>query len=773
MVDRRFTAVAPASTVTAGRSRLRPGDNRRIWAIYAAMTVVLLAYVVAVAVRPPQEQWTAVDGWGVAGFELLAALLCVAAGLRGRSRSAVPIVLGVALACWGVGDFVFTIESLGGATPPSPSIADPFYLAFFPLCYIALTLFVRDEARQLSTANWLDGAVAGLGAAAVCAAFAFQTIASSTGDSDLGAAVNLAYPVGDVLLLLLLAAAATVMPFRTRGPWLLLGIGIAVNVFGDTANLFQSGFGATQFGIVVNAVAWPVSTLLMSMAMWLRASRADVLRPRRQQGFLLPGIAAAAGLGVLFTQTIHPLNRIATALATATLVLVVLRTWLSVRQLRAQHRQRQQQSLTDHLTGLANRRRMFDTLDTVFAAVAEDQPPVAFLFIDLNGFKQVNDAFGHPVGDKVLEQIGIRLAGALQGAGLLARVGGDEFAALLIGADADRASELAQRLGTCLDEPLHLEAATVRVGASIGVAHTPRDASDSATLMWCADVAMYRAKLQGARFAVYEPTFGGDGNRLQLADDLSDAIASDSLVLHYQPQLDLGRDQVGTVEALVRWRHPDLGLIPPLTFLPLAEEAGLMARVTGWVLRSALTECSAWRRRGLQLRVAVNVSTGDLLDPAFPDLVSSMLCAHGVPATSLLLEITETGIIEEFDRAGAAVSRLRELGVGVSIDDFGAGFTSLAYLTRLEVCELKLDRSFIAPLAGGARTRTAELVGATIDLGHALGLRVVAEGVEDAAALALLVELGCDVAQGYAIGRPVAAAELAFDGAPPATQAAA
>ncbi len=284
---------------------------------------------------------------------------------------------------------------------------------------------------------------------------------------------------------------------------------------------------------------------------------------------------------------------------------------------------------------------------------------------------------------------------------------------------------------------------------------------------------MYRAKLQGARFAVYEPTFGGDGNRLQLADDLSDAIASDSLVLHYQPQLDLGRDQVGTVEALVRWRHPDLGLIPPLTFLPLAEEAGLMARVTGWVLRSALTECSAWRRRGLQLRVAVNVSTGDLLDPAFPDLVSSMLCAHGVPATSLLLEITETGIIEEFDRAGAAVSRLRELGVGVSIDDFGAGFTSLAYLTRLEVCELKLDRSFIAPLAGGARTRTAELVGATIDLGHALGLRVVAEGVEDAAALALLVELGCDVAQGYAIGRPVAAAELAFDGAPPATQAAA
>jgi EAL domain-containing protein (putative c-di-GMP-specific phosphodiesterase class I) len=297
------------------------------------------------------------------------------------------------------------------------------------------------------------------------------------------------------------------------------------------------------------------------------------------------------------------------------------------------------------------------------------------------------------------------------------------------------------------------------------VARAPRDASDSATLMWCADVAMYRAKLQHARFADYESTFGSDGNRLQLADDLSDAIASDSLVLHYQPQLELGQAQVATVEALVRWRHPHLGLIAPLTFLPLAEEAGLMARVTRWVLRSALTQCSAWRQRGLDLRVSVNVSTGDLIDAAFPDLVSSMLCAHGLPAASLVLEITETGMIDEFDRASAAVSRLREVGVGVSIDDFGAGFTSLAYLNRLEVCEVKLDRSFIAPLAGGARTRTAELVGATIDLGHALGLRVVAEGVEDEATLALLAELGCDVAQGYVIGRPVAAAELELDGA--------
>jgi diguanylate cyclase (GGDEF)-like protein len=764
MVDRRAPAVAVGLALPGEPVRLRDGLHRRVWAIYAAMGVVLMVYIAVLAVRPPQEQWTIIDGWGVAGFELLAAALCVAAGWKVRPRSPVPIILGAAIACWSLGDFLLTIESLGGATPPSPSLADAFYLPFFPLCYVALMLFVREQARGLTVADWLDGAVTGLGAAAVCAAFAFSMIEQTTGNTALGTGVNLAYPIGDVLLLLMLAAAATVMPLRWRGPWLLLAVGIAVNVFGDTANLFQPNVGSTSVGNAIDSAAWPISTLLMSMAMWLRPVAPDPLRPRRQQGFLLPGLAAAAGLGVLFTQTLHPLNRIATALATATLVLVVLRTWLSVRELRAQHRERQHQSLTDHLTGVANRRQLFDVLDAVFGADAQERPAVAFLFIDLNGFKQVNDAFGHPVGDKVLQRIGARLSRALDGSGLLARVGGDEFAVVLVGHSAEQASEVALRLSTRLDEPMHIDAATVRIGATIGIARFPGDARDSGALMSCADMAMYRAKLAGARVASYDPTFGGDGDRLQLADDLSAAIDSNSLVLHYQAQLDLHTRQVATVEALVRWAHPALGLISPLSFLPLAAEAGLMGKVTDWVLDQALAQCATWRRHGHQLRVSVNVSAGDLLDPGFPDLVSSVLRTHGLPTASLLLEITETSIIEEFDRASAAVSRLRELGVGVSIDDFGAGFTSLAYLNRLEVGEVKLDRSFIAPLAGGARTRTADLVGATIDLGHALGLRVVAEGVEDEATLELMVELGCDVAQGYAIGKPLPAAELPLNG---------
>jgi EAL domain-containing protein (putative c-di-GMP-specific phosphodiesterase class I) len=247
---------------------------------------------------------------------------------------------------------------------------------------------------------------------------------------------------------------------------------------------------------------------------------------------------------------------------------------------------------------------------------------------------------------------------------------------------------------------------------------------------------------------------------------LSAAIDGDELVLHYQPQLDLRNNTVTTVEALIRWRHPQHGLIPPAEFLPVAEQAGLMGRLSRWVLQHALAQCAAWRSAGSEVRISVNVTVGDLVDPAFPATVEELLSRERLGAQCLMLEITETSIIDEFERAKQAVKRLRDLGVKVSIDDFGAGFTSLAYLNELSVAEMKLDRRFILPLAGRVRTRDAELVRATIELGHALGLDVVAEGVEDDDALNLLRELGCDIAQGYGIGRPAPAAGLDFDQSP-------
>ncbi len=741
----------------------RPAGSRRprtVWLLYGTLGVLLVGYVVWRSLRPASAHSTAVDGWGVDGFELVAGALCVLGGRRRRSGSVVSIVLGAALICWSLGDVALTIESLGGATPPAPSPADAFYLSFFPFSYAAVLLLVRGETRRLSSPNWLDGAVAGLGAGAICAAFAFSSIVRSTHQSALATAVNLAYPVGDVLLLLLVIGGTAAMSGRRKTPWLLIASGFTVNVCGDTFALLQSSIGGTHVGTIVNAVAWPTSLLLMSLAMWVGVGRPDPLATQRSPGFVLPGLAATAGLAILLLGTVDHVNHVAVGLATATLVLVVGRTWRSVRQLRAQSHTRHQQSITDYLTGLGNRRRLFGALDALFADADGDPPQLAFLFIDLDGFKRINDAFGHPVGDEVLMQVATRFERSLRDHDLLVRLGGDEFAALLIDADADEAQEIAARLSHSLQEPFQLAAVTARIGASVGIALGPDDATDLEGLMRCADVAMYRAKLDGAAYARYDYRLDRGADKLQLADELQAAIAAGELVLHYQPQLELRSGQVSAVEALVRWQHPEHGLIAPVKFLSLAQEAGMMDQLTRWVLSEALAQCARWRANGHDLRVSVNISASDLIDPDLPRTVARLLAATNLDARALLLEITETSIIDDFARAQHAVGRLAALGVQISIDDFGSGFTSLAYVSDLRVAELKLDRRFISPLSGNVRTRESELVRALAELGHALGLQVVAEGIEDPMALGLLSELGCDLAQGYAISRPVPAAEL-------------
>jgi diguanylate cyclase (GGDEF)-like protein len=437
----------------------------------------------------------------------------------------------------------------------------------------------------------------------------------------------------------------------------------------------------------------------------------------------------------------------------------------SIRAMRTLTQERQQLSLTDHLTGLGNRRYLFDVLDGFFADQAATQPQrsLAFLFIDLEHFKKVNDAFGHSAGDEVLSQLGRRLARSLRPGDVVARIGGDEFGVVVIDADANEAVSVAERISASLEQPFALEAVRAQLSANIGIALAPADASDIAGLIECADVAMYRAKLGARPYARYEQGFSEGGSRLRLAEELRAAVDAGELVLHYQPQLDLHNGEISTVEALVRWPHPRIGLIPPIKFLPLAEEAGLMGSVTRLVLARAIEQCAAWRAAGRSVRVSVNVSATDLLDTGLTNLIAGLLSQHGQPASSLVVEITETSIISEFERSRGVIQDLRDLGVSVSIDDFGAGFTSLAYLSSLAVEELKVDRALITRLASGDRQQDVELVRATIALGHALGLRVVAEGIEDEATLDLVSELGCDLGQGYFIGRPKLALELAFE----------
>ncbi len=743
----------------------RYGAERAPWAAYALMALLLAGYLASLIVRAPGRSSELLDGWSVNGFEIAVATLCIVRGFTRRSGRAVALTLGFGLFMWAFGDITLTVESLGGVTPSTPSLADVFYLGFYPPTYVAAVLFMRGELRRLATPSWLDGAVASVGTASVCAAFAFERVLHLAGGTPAATATNLAYPVGDVLLLSLVMGGSTVMSGRRKAPWLLMAAGMAINAVGDTASLFGTSFGASRLGFIFDAIAWPTSMLFLSMSVWLRPRPSNPQTPRKPALFVIPGLSAACALVVLFVGNLHATSRLALGLATATLLLVGMRLLVSVRGMRSLSAERRHQSVTDELTGLGNRRYLFNVLDAFFAdydVTAARPRSLAFLFLDLNHFKEINDTFGHPVGDKLLKQLGPRLSACLREDDLPVRLGGDEFVVVLVDGDAGYATAVAQRLTDRLAEPFLLDTARVHIGASIGIALAPTDATDAASLLWCADVAMYRAKLAGTPFAIYQPDLDRSGNRLLLLDELRTAIDERQLVLHYQPQLDLRTGRIVAVESLLRWAHPRLGIVSPLEFLPLAEEAGLMGAITTLVLTGAIAQCTVWRNAGNPLSVSVNISPANLLDPRFTDLVRDLLESHQVPAEDLVLEITETTVISHFDRSRSVIQELWDQGIVVSIDDFGAGFTSLAHLSSLAVKELKLDRIFITALTGDDSGRALDLVRATINLGHALGLRIVAEGIEDHATLKLLSDLGCDLGQGNFISRPMPAHLLTF-----------
>jgi diguanylate cyclase (GGDEF)-like protein len=496
---------------------------------------------------------------------------------------------------------------------------------------------------------------------------------------------------------------------------------------------------------------------------WVGPGRSDPLAYPKAQGFVLPGLGAVGGFVVLLVGSTRGVDSVAVVLAAATLGVVGVRLFVSVSHLRALTERRHRQAVTDQLTGLGNRRRLAAVLDAYFA---DDAGPavtprrtLAFLYIDLDHFKEINDSFGHAAGDQLLAQIGPRIQRCLTGTDLLARIGGDELAVVLVDVGTERAIIVAEQIQAAVREPFPLDIVSVRIGASIGIAIAPDHATSAAELMRCADQAMYRSKQTGSPYAIYDQARDSNADRLTLVEELRTAIAEGTLELHYQPQVNLRTGAITAVEALLRWPHPRLGLIPPLDFLPLAEEAGLMRPLTELVLDKALTQCRLWRADGRPVSISVNISATNIMDVGFCDMVRESLTQHDLPPSALVLEITETTIISDFDRCKTVVDQLCTLGCVLSIDDFGAGFTSLPFLSRLTIDELKLDRTFLSQLAG-QDNRDLELLRATIELAHALGLQVVAEGVEEQSTLDLLGRLGCDMAQGYHIGKPTPAEEL-------------
>ncbi len=696
-----------------------------------------------------------VDGWLGSLTTLLPAmvLLTRAWHRRGAERREL-LLLGAGALIWSLGAVYFVLASAQGGTPPFPSWGDVGFLCFPPLVFAAVASRVRRELNGVQGSVWLDSALGALGAAAGLAVLLGPMMGAASG-GPLVAVVATAYPLADLLLVATVVGAIAACGLRPGRSWLWLLAGLLVFTAADVVFSLRVSYDTFTLGTPVDAL-WSLGlTALATGARHHSPASTPTARGDNRAALAVPALATLVALAVLVLGRWVPLSPVATGLATVTLLAAAVRTQLAFRQLLRLY-YLGEQARTDTLTGLGNRRALHEHLQPRLSA----NPPehMAILLVDLDHFKEINDTLGHHVGDELLRQVGARMTPALRPTDLLVRLGGDEFAVVLDAATGDHPQQVAHRLLDQLAEPFHLDGVPLRIGASIGVAVCPEHADDSNGLLQRADVAMYAAKAAGGGVRRYDPALDQHSReRLRTVEELRIALDSDQLTVHYQPQCDVASGAVVGLEALVRWRHPLRGLLSPDQFLPLAERTGLMPALTAQVLGHAVRQCRQWRLDGLDVGVSVNLSASSLLDQRLPEQVSWLLTSNDLPAGALTLELTETTLMADPDQCKATLVRLKELGVWLSIDDYGTGYCSLSYLQNLPVDELKLDRLFLINLQN---SRNAAIVRSTIDLAHALELRLVAEGVEDQQSLDLLRQFGCDTAQGYHLSRPLPAAAM-------------
>ena len=694
-----------------------------------------------------------VDGWLYEFLALAGGIGILVRVVLVRTERLAWSMIGAGALAWAAGDIYWWLAFSDGVEIPYPSIADGLYLAFYPFVYVGFVLLVRARVRRFHASQWLDGLAAALVVAALGVALLMPPILAASEGSDVAAvATNLAYPLGDLLVLGLVTALAGLMGWRPGRAVGLLAAGCLTFGLADSVYLFQVAGGSYVEGGLLD-LCWPLGMVFMSLAAWQPAARARAGRLEGWSVMVLPAAVAFGAIALLVYDHYARTAVLAVWLAAAALSVCMARARLTFRENIAQ-------AVTDALTGLPNRRLFQDRVEQAINRARRQGERAAVMIIDLDRFKEINDTLGHHCGDLLLEEIARRLRAALRDSDTVARLGGDEFAVLLPSVpDAVSAERVAIVLGSAISEPIVVEGLSLDTEASIGIALFPDHGADVTELLQRADVAMYTAKSESLPFSVYGSERDDySPERLALVGELRRAIEQGELVLHYQPKVDLASGELAGAEALVRWQHPERGLLAPGEFIPLAEHTTLIKPLTLYVLERALEECGRWERDGHMLSVAVNISARNLLDAEFADAVAASLERWGIAPSRLELELTETALMGNPERGLRVLRHLGGTGVVLSIDDFGVGYTSLTQLKSLPVRVLKIDRSFVLNMSTNAAD--AMIVRSTIDLGHNLGLQVVAEGIESQAVHDALRELGCDVGQGFHLGRPMPPAEF-------------
>jgi diguanylate cyclase (GGDEF)-like protein len=765
--DRRLT-VADATlreSTTPVASSLPAPTRAAVRALHVVTTGLVLLYLASTIFREHPSTISFYDGWignlAYLGCAVLAALR--AAVVYDRQRAGWT-AMAVALALFAAGNLVWTTYVQFMDPVPFPSLQDALFLPFYPIAYVGIFLLARDALpRRGSSAVWLDGIIAALGVAALGAVTIIATIdRENTGDRG-DIVTNFAYPVGALVLVTILVAVFAVQGWRPGRGWWALGGGLALFAVADSVYSVQALEGTYVTGSVLDSL-WMIGTLFMATAAW-QTTPADSTEARRTGPVIVPGMMLMSSLCIVVFATFHEVLPLGVILATCTLMLAIIRMGFAFRQLQTLAESKRE-ARTDELTGLPNRRLFYETLRNSLEPASGGQH-LAVLMIDLDRFKEINDSLGHHVGDEVLRQLGPRLARVVDGHGTVARLGGDEFGLLLSPLLNDsQATEVAERVRDDLRRSFLLDNITLHVDASIGIAIAPDHGDAADTLLQRADVAMYEAKRNHEPWQVYSAFRDRHTrDRLELMEDVRDAIGRSELVLFYQPKLDVASGIITGVEALVRWQHPTRGLLTPDRFLSLFEQSGMMGPLAMSTLELAMIQQAEWARDGIRISMAVNLSAANLADEQLPEKVNDVFERLDVDPANVVLEITEDSLMVDAELSLQVLERLHAGGVQLSVDDYGTGFSSLAYLRDLPVNELKLDRAFLAAAADD--DRAVAIIRSTIDLAHALKLRIVAEGVETPANLELISQLGCDTAQGYLLGRPAPAAIL-FPTAPSA-----